>query len=692
METLSQSIPLIADFLTSPQFWLVLGLALVLAGPLGMIPGVGSLTIASIIVPFAILNLDPVLGVMLIAAIISLANTMDSVPAILLGYVTAPTQVTFLEGHQLAQRGEGARALGAVYAVSTIGGVSGAIALALLLPIIRPFIIRFSFPEITTMALFGIFMVSVLSRGAFLRGFAGAMLGLMLATIGLSSFSAQPRFTFDILYLNGGLPIIPVVLGLFALPEVLDLTMMGKPVSAPGTNLSNRMIWEGIKYGLRRWRVAVRQGLFGVGLGIIPGVGAGVIDWLSYMLGIVFTKDRSQFGKGSLDGLLFAESAQNAQNSGQAVPTLGFGIPGSLPWAILLAVLLGYGIAPGLSMLGEHLDITVGVVLSIGIGNVLMVFLALAMTPLLLKLTQVPYPFIAATLFPLMLLAAYQSRFNMADIYVVLAMGGLGLAMKWYGWPRPPFIIAFILGPVIEQNAWPAIQMGHGALIFLTRPFSLGILILGAVAIGFLLWALQTKAQTKTGDEQPVFSGASGDEPVQEAGRRGVLARFPSLSFRFRWQWEFLLWAILIAGTSGIVLREALGHVPSAAFVPMWASIAFLALMALLAVLEFTTRRGEQQIMDIGMRTGTGTAAVRRLLPLIGWLWGFVVAIGLIGFQASAILFPLFYLPLAMGLRRWAWAWILVSMAMIAGVTLGLMENLLHVFWPEPFIRNWLFG
>ena len=163
--------------------------------------------------------------------------------------------------------------------------------------------------------------------------------------------------------------------------------------------------------------------------------------------------------------------------------------------------------------------------LSIGIGNVLMVILALVMTPLLLRLTQVPYPFIAATLFPLMLLAAYQSRFNMADIYVVLAMGALGLAMKWHGWPRPPFIIAFILGPVVEQNAWPALQMGDGVLIFLTRPFTLGILILGAVAIGFLLWALRPQAESVI--EQPVIAGGSGDGPgagSQANGCAGMVA------------------------------------------------------------------------------------------------------------------------------------------------------------------------
>ena len=124
----------------------------------------------------------------------------------------------------------------------------------------------------------------------------------------------------------------------------------------------------------------------------------------------------------------------------------------------------------------------------------------------------------------------------------------------------------------------------------------------------------------------------------------------------------------------------------------MWASIAFLTLMTLLAVMEFTTRRSALRIMDIGMRTGTDLAAVRRLLPLIAWLLGFIGAIGFIGFQASAILFPLFYLPIAMGLRGKAWIWVLVSMAMIAAVTLGLMENLLNVFWPKPFIRDWLFS
>ena len=336
MDTLAQSGSYIAEFLTDPTFWLLLFAAVLLAGPVGMIPGVGTLTVVAIALPFVVLNLEPALGIVFIAGILSLNNTMDAIPAVLLGYPTAATQVTFLEGHQLALRGEGARTLGAVYAVSAIGGLVSAFILALVMPAIRPFIVNFSYAEITVMALFGIGMVSALSRGAVLKGLVAAVFGLLVTTIGITAFSMVPRFTFGEIYLNEGLPLIPVLLGIFALPEVVDLSMTRRAVAEHG-DVSVREVLSGVRYGLKHWVVAIRQGLIGVTLGIIPGVGSGVIDWMSYALGVSLTKDKSQFGKGSLDGVLFAESAQNAQNAGQAVPTLAFGIPGSVAWALILA-------------------------------------------------------------------------------------------------------------------------------------------------------------------------------------------------------------------------------------------------------------------------------------------------------------------------------------------------------------------
>ena len=693
LETLGQSIPIMVSYLGDPLFWLLLLAAVVLAGPVGMIPGVGSLAIVAIALPFVILNLDPAFGLLFIAGILALNNTMDSIPAILLGYPTVGTQVTVLEGFQLSQRGRSARTLGAVYAVSTIGGLIGAFLLALALPLIRPFIVNMSFPEITSMALFGIAMVSILSHGAIMKGLAVAAVGLIVGTIGLSPFSVEPRFTFGQLYLAEGLPIIPVVLGLFALPEIVDLTMTGRPVAAGG-DVSYREVFRGIREGLRAWRIAIRGGLIGMGLAIIPGVGEGVIGWFTYVIGMVVSKDKSQFGKGSLEGLLAVESAQSAQNGGQAIPTLGFGIPGSTSWALMLTGLLSFGIAPGLGMLGQHLDITMGIVLTIGIGNLLVVLVAIALTPQLARLTLIPYPFIGGILLPLVFLSAYQSSYLLGDLWVLLATGAFGMALKWFGWPRPPFILAFILGPIIESNAWPAIE-ALGPLSFVTRPYSLGILVLGSVFIGFMIWAVKRRAYLQASpaglqENLPPIEGGAGPSPE---GTGHPMNEPPSgtAGFRARWRWEYLLWLVLLAWVGAYILPQTFDYRGGSRFLPLWASIAFLAFMAVLAARTVFSPKGETQIMDIGMRSGTGNEAFRRLLITVAWIGGFVLAIGTVGFQISAVLFPLVFILLNVPLRGWTRLWVLVPVSLAAIVTFGVMEELLHVFWPEPFIRNWLF-
>ncbi|MDE2838189.1 MAG: tripartite tricarboxylate transporter permease [Chloroflexota bacterium] len=687
METLAQSGTYIGEFLTDPTFWLLLFAAVLLAGPVGMIPGVGTLTVVAIALPFVVLNLEPALGIVFIAGILSLNNTMDAIPAVLLGYPTAATQVTFLEGHQLALRGEGARTLGAVYAVSAIGGLVSAFMLALVMPAIRPFIVNFSYAEITVMALFGIGMVSALSRGAVLKGLIAAVFGLLVTTIGITAFSTVPRFTFGELYLNEGLPLIPVLLGIFALPEVVDLSMTRRAVAERG-EVSVKEVVSGVRYGLRHWLVAVRQGLIGVTLGIIPGVGSGVIDWMSYALGVSLSKDKSQFGKGSLDGVLFAESAQNAQNAGQAVPTLAFGIPGSVAWALILAGLLSFGLAPGISMLTANLNITIGIVLAIGIGNVLISLLAVLLTGPIAKLTRIPYAYIAGLLLPLIFLSAYQANFSMLDIVVMLCFGGLGMAMKWWGWPRPPFILAYILGPVVERNAWPALQIGDGPLVFLTRPFALGILVLGALFIVFLTWALRDR-ESQVAQVTSVVMGSDGANEQENSSDRPPRTR---RQLQLRWQWENLLWLVMLGWVAIIVFPDTLGFEGPTRFLPFWASLAFFGLIAAIAVQTlFPKVSTDAKIMDIGMRSGTGVSAVRQLLPQIGWLLGFVFAVGIIGFPWAAVLFPMAFIPFNTSLKLRQLGLALIPCLLAATVIFGIMDAVLHVLWPDPFLRNLFF-
>ena len=215
-------------FLGDPLYWAMLLLAVGLIGSIGLIPGLGGGTIAAIAIPFLIFNFpdNPTAGIIFLAALGGLNNTLDSVPAVLLGYPGAATQVTFLEGHQLAMKGKAAHTLGAVYAVSAVGGVVGALALLITIPFMRPVLVRFSFPEIAAMAMFGVMMVSVLSRGAMLKGLIAGLLGILISTIGSDGIQGLPRFTFGQIYLYDGLPLIPTLIGLFALPELIDLTMI----------------------------------------------------------------------------------------------------------------------------------------------------------------------------------------------------------------------------------------------------------------------------------------------------------------------------------------------------------------------------------------------------------------------------------------------------------------------------------
>ncbi|MDE0474245.1 MAG: tripartite tricarboxylate transporter permease, partial [Gammaproteobacteria bacterium] len=235
-------------FLGDPLYWTMLVLAVVLLGTIGLIPGLGSTTIAAIAIPFLLFNFgdNPTAGIIFLAALGGLNNTLDSVPAVLLGYPGAATQVTFLEGHQLAMRGRAAHTLGAIYAVSAIGGVVGAVALLAMIPFMRPILVRFSFPEIAAMAMFGVLMVSVLSRGAMIKGVISGLLGVLASTIGTDGIQGLPRLTFEQIYLLDGLPLIPTLIGFFALPELIDLTMTGRPVSAPGT-VSTREVLSGAR-------------------------------------------------------------------------------------------------------------------------------------------------------------------------------------------------------------------------------------------------------------------------------------------------------------------------------------------------------------------------------------------------------------------------------------------------------------
>lgn len=663
-------------------YWGALFAGVLIAAFIGLMPGVGTPMVMAIAIPFILFTIkDPLIGIVLLATIGGVSSSLDSVPAILLGYPGASTQVTFLEGHQLAAQGKAAHTLGATYAVAGLGGIVGAVALVAVIPIIRPFILNFSYPEIAAMAIFGVAMVSVLSAGAMLKGIAAGMIGLLLSVVGVHWGTGAERFTFGELNLTEGLPMIAMTLGIFALPEVFDLSATGKSVTSKNVaEISTRDVLAGARDGLRRWKITVRHSLLGVFLGMVPGIGGAVIDWLSYAMGVALTKDKRQFGKGSLDGVIFAESAQNSKEGGQAIPTLAFGVPGGLSWVFILYAMLAYNIAPGPEMLGRHADITIMIAVSFGIANLIMVVIGLALTTKLAKLTTIPYIAIGAVIVPLSFLSAFQSGDGWFGVIVLLVFTPVGLLMKAFKWPRAPLILGFILGGVIEQNLQSAIS-AYGVLSFITRPITL-FLVLITIATTVLFLRMNRSA-AMAGTPEGVAMNPGTPEGVAMAP--GTTAG-GAIGFGGAWRAEhWFSLAILIFATA--VFIGSFSYEPMARFLPLSASAVVIALV----LFQLVLKRGSttDQILDIGLRSMALPEARRNALIILFGVVLYMIFALTIGLMYASILFTAIS-PLVMMKGRAALLTSVVGIILISLMSVGLLDTYMGVYWPEPYIATWI--
>jgi TctA family transporter len=568
--------------------------------------------------------------------------------------------------------------------VSAIGGVVGALTLAAVIPIIQPFILAFGFAEIAAMAMFGVAMVAALSGGAMIKGLFAAIFGMLLSTVGPAGVTLDFRYMFDQDWLWNGLPLIATTIGVFALPEIIDLTMTRKPLAPRNARIDYAEIMSGARYGLSKWKIAIRQSLFGVFLGAVPGIGSGVVDWMSYAFGIFWTKDKSGFGKGSLDGVLFAESAQNAKEGGQAIPTLALGIPGGRAWAFVIVAMMSYGIAPGQRMLTDHADITIMIVLSLGLGNLAVTMLGLAFTRQMARLTKIPYPVLGFLIIPISLLAAFQDTRDLSAITIVLGGAAIGLLMKRYKWPRPPLLIGFILGPIIENNIINSVGRYDWVGTF-TRPLFI-ILFLLAVTTAVVFTRFMGKPvdsigsdDLRTGASPP--AGGAQDAPDHPSG---IGRRVRDLS----WSWsEYQLFSCGLF----VMMAYCVWEASSYSFFGRWFPISLAAVGAVLAGLQFV-REGigvkTGDIMDIGIRSQGMEGARTAGAIFLGLLLMLLLLAGTVGLQWGAVAIA-FAGPPAMMQNKTGYIG-----GAIAGLTILLLnflffDYLLAVFWPDLFILDW---
>ncbi|MEE8562727.1 MAG: tripartite tricarboxylate transporter permease [Alphaproteobacteria bacterium] len=662
------------NWLATEQYWFAFLTAVAMAAVAGIMPGISASLLMALAVPFIVFTIrDPVIGIVMLATITGVEEMLDVLPIVVLGH-PGGGQVTFLEARPLAAKGQAAHVLGFIYMVSAMGGLIGAIALLLVIPVIKPFILQFSFAEIGAVGLFGVAIVGALSRGAMIKGIMSGAFGLLLSTIGLSVFTGEARYTFDFLHLREGLPLIATAIGLFALPEMFDLMMTRRAISTGSANLSTREVFRGARDALKYWRLIVRHSLLGVFLGAIPGVGSRVVSWLSYGIGVSLSKDRTLFGKGSYEGLIFSESVQSAKEGGQAIPTLALGVPGGQSWVFVLVAMIAYGVSPGPQILSQHGDIVTLIVVSLVLGNALLAMVGMLWSGQLAKLTRVPYPLLGAVIIPLTFLAAFQDTRHWSAIPIVLGFAILGLAMKQFRWPRPPLILGFILGGIIEENLLSAHSL-YGTMGILSRPLTVVLVVLAVVIAVFF-----ARIAASPGPALSERNAGSAPEPA---------AKDMAADRRWRWTWQnlFPIFFVLVAG---YFVWEGLGFRPKAASFPLLLGTAVI-ILAVAQIVKNGWEDGNGDVMDLGMLSAGVEGRGRSAAILFGLICSFLVLATIIGLDYAAItLAALSPAALMVGKRPWAWGFL--TGGIIAGAVVFVFDNLMHIIWPEPILWTWVQG
>jgi len=438
---------------------------------IGAVPGLGGVVGLVLLLPFTY-SMEAAPAFALLLGLYAVTSTSDTISAILLGIPgSVASQATILDGYPLAKQGQASRAFGAAYFVSAIGGVFGALLMAISLPFILPIIFAFGIPEFLMLGLLGLTMVGVLAGKSVGKGLIVGAFGLLLTTIGYAGASGVPRFTLNTEYLLDGFPIVPIALGLFGIPELIEMAVKNTSISR--VEISDKRS-DGLSRGIRdvlkhRW-LALRSSVIGVYVGLLPGLGGAIVDWIAYGHAIQSAGDKSRFGNGDIRGVIAPEAANNASRAGALIPTVAFGIPGSLGAAILLSALVIKGLQPGPDMLTTNLDLTFSMIWDISLANILAAGLLMMLSTQLAKVAFLPAHSVVPGVIVVLLMGAWVATSSMGDWWTCIGMGILGYAMKQGDWPRPPLILALVLGTLIENNYLLTIQLYDGLSWMYQRP------------------------------------------------------------------------------------------------------------------------------------------------------------------------------------------------------------------------------
>lgn len=466
----------------------------------GVIPGLGGTTALAILMPLTF-GMEPIDAFAMAGGIMGSVGAGGAITAILINAPgTAPNAATCLDGYPMARQGRAAEALGATSTASPLGGLFGMITLLMVLPFAKELVLMFRPPEFFLLAAFGLITIAMSDSSNMVRGLITSGAGLMLAFVGYDSVSGGDRFTYGTDYLWDGIPLVPALIGLFALTEMIRLTISGESIAADTKSIRVDGVMRGVMQTLRNWKVVIRGSIIGTIIGAVPGAGGTVATFISYSSTKNADPHPETFGTGRIEGVIAPEAANNAKDSGALLPTLAFGIPGSSEMAVFMGILVLHGMQPGPTMLLEHEREIYGLIVALTLSAVLSAVLALVLIRWLALITLVKGQILAPLVIISSLVGAYAIDSRPGDVMVAAVFGVVGYLMVRFHFPRLPLVIALVLGETAERGFMQSMMIGHGDWkIFVSSPVSMIMVFL--IVISLFWWVIPlVRARMRRGD------------------------------------------------------------------------------------------------------------------------------------------------------------------------------------------------
>ncbi len=459
------------------MLWLVTGVVIGIV--VGAIPGVGSVLGMSIVLPLTIPFGGTEANILLIS-IFSGAMYGSSISAIILRVPgTAAAAATLLDGYPITERGEPRYALALSAVSSALGGSLTMILLFLLIPFLTPLVLLFGSPQIFLVSIFGILMIGMIaSQGSFVKGFTAGMFGILIMTIGLAPATPGTRFTLDSMLLYNGLDFVVILIGMFAIGEMLRASDLKETDLTDVTNGGS--VFEGIRTSIKNYYLLIKSGLIGMGIGAIPGAGSSASNFFSYAEAVRSSSNPEEFGTGKAEGVIAAEASNNGTVAGSIMPVIAFGVPGSAATAVLLAGFILHGITPGPDLFGDQLDFTYSLIFALLLGNVLILFAGLTIVPYVGQyISNLRMDAIIPVVVVLSTIGAYTMRTNWIDLLTIFVFGVMAYYMYRYDYSVIAMVIGAVLASVIEVNLNRTLVLGDWSpIIFLESPVSIAIIVI----------------------------------------------------------------------------------------------------------------------------------------------------------------------------------------------------------------------